>query len=39
MKARDLAILVEGGHMLRDAQPVDMFPQTFHIECVAYLTL
>ena len=36
--ARDLRILVEHGYELRSLQPVDMFPQTFHIECVALLT-
>lgn len=35
--ARDLALLVEGGYELRHVQPVDMFPQTHHIECVAVL--
>lgn len=34
--ARDLAILcAEGRYHLRSAQPIDMFPQTHHIECVA----
>lgn len=33
--ARDAKRLVEAGYALADVQPIDMFPQTFHIECVA----
>ncbi|MBB6454908.1 23S rRNA (uracil1939-C5)-methyltransferase [Salirhabdus euzebyi] len=37
--ARDLKILSEAGVVLKEVQPVDMFPQTSHIECVALLEL
>ncbi len=37
--ARDIATLCSNGrYRLVAAQPIDMFPQTFHIECVALLT-
>ena len=35
--ARDLRLLVDRGFALRHIQPIDMFPQTYHIECVALL--
>jgi 23S rRNA (uracil1939-C5)-methyltransferase len=35
--ARDLADLVRGGYQVEWVQPVDMFPQTPHIEAVARL--
>jgi len=37
--ARDIAALCTSGrYQLVAAQPVDMFPQTYHIECIALLT-
>ena len=35
--ARDAAMFVEGGYAVREAQPVDMFPHTYHIETVVNL--
>ena len=35
--ARDLAILAELGYISREIQPVDMFPHTYHVECVAMI--
>jgi len=35
--ARDIRILIEGGYCLQSIQPVDLFPQTFHVESVALL--
>ena len=35
--ARDLQVLVESGFRVRLVEPVDMFPQTHHVECVAML--
>lgn len=35
--ARDIARLRPLGYTLRKVQPVDMFPQTMHVECVALL--
>jgi 23S rRNA (uracil1939-C5)-methyltransferase len=36
--ARDVAILVRGGYKLESLSLVDMFPQTIHVEAVAYMT-
>ncbi|XER07853.1 23S rRNA (uracil-C(5))-methyltransferase RlmCD [Sporomusa rhizae] len=35
--ARDLAVLNSLGYVAREIQPVDMFPQTFHVECCVLL--
>lgn len=35
--ARDLDILVAGGYRVTKIEPIDMFPQTHHVECVAML--
>ncbi|MBA4538351.1 23S rRNA (uracil(1939)-C(5))-methyltransferase RlmD [Bacillus aquiflavi] len=37
--ARDLRILEDGGYKTSEIQPVDMFPQTGHVECVALIEL
>jgi 23S rRNA (uracil1939-C5)-methyltransferase len=36
--ARDARYLVEGGYRLKEITPIDMFPQTYHIECVALMS-
>lgn len=37
--ARDARLLLEAGYRLRQVQPVDLFPQTYHIESMALFTL
>ena len=37
--ARDLRVLCDGTYRLEEIQPVDMFPHTHHIECIATLSL
>ena len=36
--ARDVSILTQSGYSLQSAQPVDMFPQTAHVETVVLLS-
>jgi len=35
--ARDLAILEKSGYKIKEVHPFDMFPQTAHVESLAYL--
>ncbi|PGT82461.1 23S rRNA (uracil(1939)-C(5))-methyltransferase RlmD [Bacillus sp. AFS040349] len=37
--ARDLQVLELGGYKTVEVQPVDMFPHTTHVECVAQMVL
>ena len=36
--ARDLKFLANRGYAVEEIQPVDMFPHTFHVECVALMS-
>ena len=36
--ARDLKLLTAGGYAVASVQPIDLFPQTAHIECVTVLS-
>lgn len=38
-QARDMKYLVKNGYQVKEIQPVDMFPQTNHVEGVALLEL
>lgn len=35
--ARDCKILIDAGYRIQSLQPFDMFPQTYHVECVAMI--
>jgi 23S rRNA (uracil1939-C5)-methyltransferase len=36
--ARDIALLTECGYQVLGVQPVDMFPHTYHVECVVLMS-
>lgn len=35
--ARDVAMMTDGNYTIKEVQPVDMFPHTYHIETVVNL--
>jgi 23S rRNA (uracil1939-C5)-methyltransferase len=35
---RDIELLIQWGFSIKEIQPVDMFPQTHHIECIGILS-
>ena len=35
--ARDLSFLTGGGYSVKEIVPVDMFPHTYHVECIALI--
>lgn len=35
---RDLMFLTKHGYTVKEIQPVDMFPQTYHVECVVLMS-
>ena len=37
--ARDLKFLTKHGYVIEGVRLIDVFPQTYHIESVSYLTL
>ena len=37
--ARDIQKLIASGYQLESVTPFDLFPQTYHVECVAFLSL
>lgn len=37
--ARDAKLLLQAGYTLEQVQPIDLFPQTYHVECLALFTL
>ena len=37
--ARDVRALLGAGYRLDRVQPIDVFPQTYHVECVVTLRL